>query len=215
MPFIESAGKRILFVHIPRTAGTSIEQSMRSLAPLRFFSSEKMPFLSTTPQHFRLHELKALFGDEFFDYCFTVVRNPYRRIESIYRMRAMLAQERFIKTIPPFAVWLQVHLPRAITDPFYLDGHLRPQTDYIGSGMKVFRYEAGLQAIVNSVSEQTGLSLELPEQRYLSSNSENGIEWNYESLSLVNKFYAHDFKAFRYSVQIPEFEETSSIEIEL
>lgn len=215
MPFIESDGKRILFVHIPRTGGTSIEKSLSFAAPLRFFCPTKLPFLRITPQHLTFQDFKSLFGTDFFEYCFTVVRDPYCRIESVYGMRTALARERFIKDIPPFTVWLQIHLSQARNDPYHLDGHLRPQTDYIGSGMKIFRYESGLQAIVSRVSEQTGIPLQLPEQLHLRSELAGRIAWDYDSLSLVNKFYADDFRTLKYSMQIPELREKSSGELEL
>jgi len=215
MPFIERDAKRILFVHIPRTGGSSIEKSLSDVAPLRFLYPGKLPFLHVSPQHLTFPDFKSLLGTDFFNYCFTVVRNPYRRIESIYGMRTALARERFIKNVSPFNIWLQVNLSHASKDPFYLDGHLRPQTDYIGSGMNVFRYETGLQNIVSKVSEQTGIPLQLPEKRHLQSQHLSPIEWNYESLSLVNKFYADDFRSFKYNLQVPELRENSSGQMEL
>lgn len=215
MPFIESDRKRILFVHIPRTGGTSIEKSLNLVAPLRFFCPAPLPFLRMTPQHLTFHDMKSLFGTDFFEYSFTVIRDPYRRVESVYNMRTALTRERFIKDIPPFTVWLQINLSHASKDPYHFDGHLRPQTDYIGSGMKIFKYESGLPAIVGRVSEQTGIPLQLPEDRYLKTESTVRIEWNYDSLSLVNKFYADDFRTLKYSMRIPELRENSSGELEL
>jgi hypothetical protein len=215
MPFIESNSKRILFVHIPRTGGTSIEKSLNVAAPLRFFCPAPLPFLRVTPQHLTFLDMKSLFGTDFFEYSFTIVRDPYRRVESVYDMRAAMARERFIKDVPPFTVWLQMQLSYASKDSYHLDGHIRPQTDFIGSGMKIFKYESGLQAIVGRVSEQTGIPLQLPEQRYLQSKSAGRIVWDYDSLSLVNKFYADDFRTLKYNMQIPELREKSSGELEL
>lgn len=215
MPFIEVDRKRILFVHIPRTGGTSIEKSLGSAAPLRFFCPTQLPFLRVTPQHLTFQDMKSLFGTDFFDYSFTVVRDPYRRIESVYGMRIALAKDRFIKDLPPFAVWLQIALSQASKDPHHLDGHVRPQTDYIGSGMKIFKHESGLPAIVGRVSEQTGIPLQLSEQRYLQSEPAGPIAWDYDSLSLVNKFYADDFKTLKYNMRLPELREKSTGELEI
>lgn len=215
MPFIEVAGKRILFVHIPRTGGTSIEKSMGSIAPLKLFCPAQQEFLRVTPQHLTLRDLKSLFGADFFDYCFSVVRNPYDRIASVYRMRSVLAKERFFQSLPPFDVWLKISLQRARTDPFYLDGHLRPQADYIGTGMKIFKFETGLQAIIDRVSQQTSMQLQLAKHRHLSTPLDITIDWSFESRMIANEFYSKDFEVFEYKLIANKLKHSSKNEFEI
>ena len=37
MPFIDHQGRRSLFVHIPKTGGTSIETWLKGIGPLRLY----------------------------------------------------------------------------------------------------------------------------------------------------------------------------------
>lgn len=206
MPFIETSGKKILFVHIPKTGGTSIEKAMEGISDLNFCSRAILPFLRTPPEHFTYQNICSLFGEGYFDYVFTVVRNPYKRIESEYRMRALLAKERFFTELPTFPIWLEQTLDQVMLDRGYCANHLRPQIEFIGRNVNVFRYEEGLCGVVDRVSQETGIRLILPEKRYLDSNGcvvESG--WTSHSIHLVNKFYADDFDAFSYEMVRADF----------
>ncbi|WP_140849628.1 sulfotransferase family 2 domain-containing protein, partial [Paracoccus sp. FO-3] len=110
MPFIQHNGKRILFIHIPKAGGTSVESWMKGIAPLRLFSMGIPHASRCTPQHYRAQDIEALLGEGFFDYAFTIVRNPYHRIESEYRMRAQLAKDSFWKGLPAFSPWIEENL---------------------------------------------------------------------------------------------------------
>lgn len=206
MPFIETSGIRMLFIHIPKTGGTSIEKSMGNLAPLNLCVRAILPFLKVPPEHFTYHNICALFGENFFDYVFTVVRNPYQRIESEFRMRSLLAKERFFKELPKFPFWLEQTLDQAMRDRNVYANHLRPQIEFVGEGINVFRYEDGLDNVVNVISKNTGVKLSLPEEKILETNDFKAeIEWTSESIRLVNCFYADDFKCFSYPQKTIEF----------
>lgn len=206
MPFIETSEKRILFIHIPKTGGTSIEKAMENLAPLNLCIRSIPSFLKIPPEHFTYHNICALFDESFFDYTFTIVRNPYHRIESEYRMRSLLAQERFFKELPKFPFWLEQTLNQVNSDRNIYANHLRPQIEFIGKKVNVFRYEDGLENIVRKVNENTGIELSLPQEKLLQTQSiQAPIQWTSESVRMVNQFYAEDFKAFSYQAQNIEF----------
>jgi hypothetical protein len=91
---------KLIFVHIPKTAGTSVELALSLHGDWRienqsnFFGQISSNSLlaknlsSNFMQHLRLYEIHDLLGEEFFDYeIFTVVRNPWTRFLSSFRRK--------------------------------------------------------------------------------------------------------------------------------
>ena len=132
MPFIEHNGQRILFIHVPKAGGTSIERWMAGIAPLRLHSIGKPKPMRVTPQHLRLDDIDQIFGEDYFDHVLMVVRNPFDRLESEYRMQATLAEERLWGQAPKFGPWLENALERLQKDRHADDNHLRPQWEFGG-----------------------------------------------------------------------------------
>jgi hypothetical protein len=199
MPFVEIGTKRLLFIHVPKTGGGAIEAWLKTLAPLHFHSIGVPLALRCTPQHLRMADFRALFGDGYFDAAVMVVRNPYDRIASEYRMRATLARQGFWKDAPRFSQWLETNLAAVARDPFHLDNHLRPQWDFHGSGVEVLRYEDGLVQAAARIAEL--LDVPKPEELpRVNDTSFAGINvvWDLSDRLRVQDFYAKDFEVFNY-----------------
>lgn len=198
MPFIECNGMRVLFIHIPKTGGTTVESWLRSLAPLRFHSVGLPPASRCTPQHYRMQDLRDLLGPDYFDYAFTLVRNPYDRIASEYRMHAAIRGQGFWKAWPSFSLWLEENIRRQALEPFHLDNHLRPQWEFVGSNVDVFRFEDGLEAALAPVAARLGLPAptNLP---HLIQSSVPAPEWDRADRLRVQEHYRLDFSEFGYA----------------
>ena len=199
MPFIEHQGRRILFLHIPKAGGSSVENWLGRLGPLRLFSARRPAASLCTPQHYRFEDIRALLGADWFDYGFTIVRNPYARIGSEYAFRALQGGARFLDRWPDFAAWLAAHLDRQAADPFLLDNHLRPQAEFPGPGIEVFRLEDGLEAALGAVAMRLGVPPPAAAPRInASAASPARIAWTAEAIGRVRAHYAADFAAFGY-----------------
>jgi hypothetical protein len=76
-PVIEIANKKFIFIHINKSAGTSI---------LNCFNKKKF--------HLSVAELNQLIGERTLNECikFTVIRNPYNRVISMYKHRVKTNQ---------------------------------------------------------------------------------------------------------------------------
>lgn len=81
MPFVTSTEKNFLFIHIPKSAGSSIYTSLKSYADQRKFGT----FISPGP-HVQANTLKKEFGKEKYNsyYKFAFIRNPWARLYSYY-----------------------------------------------------------------------------------------------------------------------------------
>jgi len=199
LPYIYYNQKKILFIHVPKTGGTSVEKWLQSFSKLALFNGSIPATSPVTPQHFTFKNISEMYADDYFDYVFTIVRNPFARIESEYRMMWMQAANEG-KTAESFASWID-HLPQRLAiDPWYRDNHLRTQAEFIGSSTRIFRYEDGIENAVRQVA----MDLDLPEPvaplgREMTSDKFKGkIAWSANNISVVQRLYAIDFEKFSY-----------------
>jgi len=193
MPFFRKNQKTVLFVHIPKTGGTSIELTLRHHCRLFFYSPEK-PILNSSPQHFPIKDINDIFGSSFYDYSFSIIRNPYKRIESEY-----FYQKSMTKNLPGFNEWLEKSIAIYLENPFYMDNHFRPQSYFLDDSVAIFRFEDGLEKPFLKVCSELGLTkpIELPRILY---TDKTPIQWHTESIDAVNNIYSSDFEKFGYRV---------------
>jgi len=205
MPFIEHGGKRILFVHIPKTGGGAVCRWLAGIAPLRMNTMGVPGGMRVTPQHLRLSDLDHIFGEGFFDWGFAVVRNPFDRIASEYRMQASLARSKeMFRSMPPFGRWLEQAMAERERMSSVLDNHLRPQWEFLGRRLTVLRYEAGLEAGLAWLAETHGL----PAPGTLERRNDPGAEaepvaWDLPDIMRIRDAYARDFELLGYDRDPP------------
>ncbi|CAO4133396.1 hypothetical protein OFEAOIEE_LOCUS1123 [Methylorubrum extorquens] len=202
MPFVEYNGKKILFVHIPKTGGGSVETWLETLGTVRLLTVGSPNALKCTPQHFRMSDIRDVFGDGYFDYIFMTVRNPYDRVMSEYKMHALLSGSGFWKAWPSFSHWLEHNLNLAHQNPYHLDNHLRPQWEFSGTGIKVFKFEEGMESILNRVAADIGAPTPVVAPHIHSTGAEN-INASFDVVDRIRmaSFYEKDFDIFGYSTQ--------------
>ena len=82
-----SYNKKFIFVHINKTAGTSMEKALADYGVKKLEEKGDLKFELNynQSQHFNCDEYKKYLGSEYDDYFkFTVVRNPFDRVVSYY-----------------------------------------------------------------------------------------------------------------------------------
>lgn len=199
MPYLHHQGRRLLYLHVPKTGGSTVETWLNTISSLHFHSVGVPAALRCVPQHFRMVDFSALFGKGYFDDAVMTVRNPYDRIASEYRMRALLAGKGFWKAWPSFSLWLEANLEAAAKNPFHLDNHLRPQWEFHGSDVEVLRFEDGLLAVTAQIAKLLDVSppTNLPKVHDTSSASIE-VSWDLSDRLRVQEFYRKDFELFGY-----------------
>ena len=203
MPFFDKNGDKYLFVHVPKTGGTSIEAHLQNYSKISFrHNGYPLPDpLRVSPQHWTIHNLRAIFGASYWKAAFSVVRNPFTRIESEFRF-----QKRFYRrSIKSFNLWLPHALDCYLKEPCHADNHLRPQSEFLDKTVRVFKYEDGLDIAVRQIEALMGFGSNDSLPHMLSTNSEKLI-WTDENICLVKSVYQKDFEYFGYSETWPPVE---------
>ncbi len=173
---------------------------MRLHAPLQLFCHGLPPSFKVTPQHLTANDIRTIFTDEFFDYRFTIVRNPFTRIESEYKMRYIMGKSAFFRGFAPYHTWLENAIGQASSTAWHLDNHLRPQWHFVSHRLRVFRFEDGLETIMRTVAAETGLRPPEHLPHKLSTSDFDGtITWDIREEGLVREFYEQDFERFGYA----------------
>jgi hypothetical protein len=199
MPIYRIAQKTILFIHVPKAGGTSVGRWLAAHSPESFHvGNGVLPEFPCVAQHFHGEVFDKLFAEDFFEYRFCIVRNPYARIVSEYNYRLIEARRREkILMSAGFAAWFKLTQMRYGQTPYVLSNHIRPQSDFPTPTTEVFRLEDQLDDLKRRLSEVTGLALDEPiEHRNPSKLSKARLT---EPLAKkIHDFYAADFERFGY-----------------
>ncbi|MFC6342870.1 sulfotransferase family 2 domain-containing protein [Nocardioides hankookensis] len=198
-------GRSVLFIHIPKTGGTTIERMFAKAGWEVHFREGKrarphvFPLLRCSPQHYHADLLVELFDVSRFDVVAGIVREPLARFRSEFSMRHRQLDSTDEDQV---ATWTERVLTRYAENPYALDNHLRPQTEFLLPGAEVYRLEDSLEAMVADLNARFDLGLPTKVPHKLASH-ERGIPSSKVPLtpevrSRVQEFYAADFADLGY-----------------
>ncbi len=192
MPIFETPKGKVLFIHIPKTGGSTISRELARHHQVTMNTNSVWPGYDSTPQHLHAGPLTELFQPAAFAYVFTVVRHPVDRIRSEYNWNQRM---RSIKI--PFWLWLRTKLMQVRNSPYLDDNHLRPQEEFLCLDTDVFRLEDGLDKVFRHLSQVTGADYaENPEARKVTDVAPPAV--SAADRNLIRKFYGNDFRRFGY-----------------
>ena len=204
MPYFKNNNLNLLFIHIPKTGGTSLEKylSQKHNIPLdskSLYSDLKNGYNSVSLQHQTYHSLlkkKTQFGIDFNNIkIISIVRNPYERIVSDLF---------FYKLINYKTTQIEVFkiLQKYINSNEY-DNHNIPQYSFliddnnkINKDITIFKTET-----LNDDLIKYGFT-DFNIHKNVNINSDiNYFDFlNEKSIKLINNFYKKDFKLFDYKI---------------
>jgi len=149
---------KILFIHVPKCAGTTVEQILDMSTVKNLFATscptkeieciysfenfseiEKKRCQLKNPQHYTYKELKKILPPDVINtyYKFAIVRNPYTRLASAYmfaKIKQSLMKKRFSDRFPSFSEFVNTQLYVDYETRLYdYDGHLETQTSFLES----------------------------------------------------------------------------------
>jgi len=221
MPILRSGAQLIYYAHVPKCAGTAVEEYLTArFGPLAFHNTrylslpQQQRWCRSSPQHIDLNSLNRLFPKGFFDLSFTVVRHPIDRIVSAWHFQ--LEVERTVPQGLTFGEWLH-DLEDIHTDqPFAFDNHTRPMNDIVPQGAKVFHLEQGLEQIVPWLDEVTGDTSgprSIGETNRRSGKAATGsgkVSPSPTEIAQIARLYSLDFERFGYQPDKKEPQEKTN-----
>ena len=170
---------KTIFIHIPKTAGTSISS---------YFNERQIRLRVQPGKHDTINHIKQRFSNLYDSYSnFTVVRNPYDRMVSWYSF----LKGNSSKEVVSFNEWIKDHSKLwHIDDPKYFAG---PQYVWINETVSILKYENLKEDLNNFFNKKIDLPIINKSKRkdYLS-------YYNEESLDIVYNKHREDFKRFNY-----------------
>jgi hypothetical protein len=209
---------RILFVHVPKAAGTSVEEYFRQLRgldevdipALGIFKNAKASNLERGNQHCSLEMYeKYYFGGPVPEdwRLFTVVRNPYNRFWSEWKYRRLPPPQRFyVSTLlsVPMLIRLSEKPIERLKD---LNSHMRPQSTYVTGlsrdRLRILKFENITQEFSQLCRDwdlpDTGLPRSNPSPKRKPPSQEHVALGN----DFVRRAYAADFETLAYDIDTP------------
>ena len=167
-----------IFIHIPKNAGTSIEE---------YFGNGSVRIQPS--KHADIHEIKVKFKNSYNNYRkFTIIRNPYDKMVSWYfYLKRNLGDYNIVE----FNDWIKD--PSKFwhaNDPI---SFLKPQCDWIDNTVEIIRFEN----LDNELNKFFNKKINLPITN--KSNHNHYLEYyNEQSLNIIYNKYKEDFEKFNY-----------------
>lgn len=202
MPVFVKDERRVLFVHVPKTGGSAVEDAFVEDGWEAHFldrTSRRRPvqrLRRCSPQHMHAALLEQTLRLDRLDLSFAVVREPLARFRSEYLWRHREDPELDSKEVER---WGRRVLEKFTQDPFVRDNHIRPQSDFVLDDTRVHRYEDGLQGAVDDVYRSLGLpetaTVPRPPRPPVSSAQ---VPLSTGLTARLREFYREDFERFGY-----------------
>ena len=208
MPYFKNETVNILFIHIPKTGGTSIEQyfTKKFNIPLdkKSLYSGTETYNSVSYQHQLLRTIMSkenIFNIDYNNlFIFSIVRNPYHRMISELFYYGLIQKD--YTQIQVFEV-IQKYFHKYILGD-KSDNHALPQHYFICDDDYKINEKVVILRTENLTNQMHDLGYNDFESHELSSNVSDYMSYlNSDSIRYINFFYEKDFQIFGYDMIIP------------
>lgn len=209
MPIFKAGPRLVYYAHVPKCGGSAVGWYLAERFGALAFSDrqhtrqpQERRWSRTSPQHIDAESLGRLFPAGFFDATFTIVRHPVPRLVSAYHFQ--LEVEKTISERALFSEWLEDIVELRRENPFLYDNHVRPMTEIVPEGAKVFHMEHGLDGLIpwfDAVTGETAGPRAIPKINekgaYTEARTER-VRPTDSDLARIAELYAADFARFGY-----------------
>jgi len=203
MPVFFKDTRRILYIHVPKAGGTSIEaffeaNGFKSAYIDRGESPESLNGVRRcSPQHMHAAQLQALFDPALFDFVFMTVRHPVRRLLSKFVMDTGETEN-----VTRFEDWILRVFSNVFVEPSFMDNHLRPQVDFLLPQARIFKLEDGFDdTFVTRLEVESGFEFPvamIPREMHAGLGAPDFDQVRPGIRDLIRTYYVRDFVTFGY-----------------
>lgn len=199
MPVFNS--NKVIFIHIPKCAGTSINKFLDfegNFEKFNKYNRFSLRYLyGRNLQHLTYDKIRLIHPFKFSRYFkFSFVRNPWDRMASEYRWRrkwdgsmANASFEDMLRKVPYFRKKNEPHFKEQYS--FVYNSSDKLQVDYLG------RFES-LEEDFNSLLRHLRLSGSLPKLNKTKNNKDYQSLYNQICIDLVGQYFSNDIQKFGY-----------------
>lgn len=212
MPFFRTPRGLVLFAHVPRCAGSSVENYLEArFGRLAFLDRGhyEQPagyrWSCVSPQHLDKSSLNRLIPQDYFADSFAVVRHPVARLESVYLYHLHWTQ--LIPASTSFEQWVSQLEIRRERDYGYLDNHACRIVDLVPEGCRFFRLEDGLSKLEQWLDEVAGSPWPLHiehlhrVEQLTGEAAPSPVHRTRRSVEMIFRMYRDDFNFFGYDLE--------------
>ena len=195
-----SHNKKAVFVHIPKTAGTTVEKAFGMQNSESLYCTKYDERYRVCPQH--------LYADEILNeqpnvkdyFWFTIVRNPFDRLVSEYHyINTVNCRARQFKGTS-FEQFINNALTMDASERMFLfDRHLELQSNFINDAVHVYKFEH-LHQCFEDLKQKFKIPFFDHERKSIRQNTTS--YYNNELIERVRSFYQKDFTTFEYECEL-------------
>lgn len=208
MPLYLKKGLQLLFIHIPKCGGTTVEVYLRDCGWREEYFigniyKSGLTSIRVSPQHMHASILEDLFDEHNLDFSVALVRHPFDRIKSEYYWRLKRAE-----TYAAPEDWIDEVFRECEKNPSCFDNHIRPQSDFLPKfdKLKIFKLEEnGINSALRVVQagEPTFVRrmIQWPSNSHRRNSSIKDVEIEMKFCNVRSKiedFYAKDYERLEY-----------------
>lgn len=198
--------KFCLFVHIPKTGGTSITSFFKLLnfKETYGYDVDFRELLKETPQHFTYNTLNNLINISRIDFSFAIMRDPFDKIISSYFWSKKYSNQSMDIKKKNFENWFSTYANLYKENKNVLANHLIPQHEFLGKKLKkIYKFEDGVNIIFSDVIKS--LNLKINDHYYfphLLKNQKNNkkeikrIKESKQISKIIFDFYKKDYELY-------------------
>jgi hypothetical protein len=208
MPVFLRDDRHVLFVHIPKTGGSTIERLLRNSGyKAGYLDGKSGPgtfnyVRKCSPQHMHADLLNTFFRISHFDVIFMLVRDPVDRFRSEFLHRTAPGAQ---IDDDAFNNWTADALSRYAANKFIYDNHIRPQHEFHIPGCAVYRFEDGMEHVRSDLNERCDLGLDADMPTIRQSQARHGVASSdvavpEQALRQIVEFYNQDYVTFDFSL---------------
>jgi hypothetical protein len=207
MPYFRVSDQNVLFLHVPKCAGSSLTEMVTDLPQctghgLYRKGRESLDYevKKCPPQHFHAAILDAMLELDRFDLVFTVIRDPLKRLLSEHAMCLLRGDS----GEQDFNAWYVLARQLRAENSFVWDNHLRPAVDFMLPSARVYTLECGLPWIWEDLCRRlaittSGYAVKHTRPRQSMPTLEEKVST--ETRQLVRQDYAEDYELHRLATE--------------